>query len=89
LIIYNPTWEEYESAKTKLGLIPVKQYEKHGIQVNNENHGNVVRHDYKITQETWQQSKCLTNSYQVGLRDEQQAIVTMCESRRKLEDDLK
>ena len=95
----NPSQEEYECAKLNFphflnsveehGLIPEEQYEMHGVEVDRDSHGNMVRRDFEITQETRQRSKSLTNSYQVGLRDEQRAIAAMRESRRKSEDDLK
>ena len=95
----NPTVEEYESAKSNFpdfvnaveerGIIPEELYEMHGIDVDKDAHGNTVRRDYEISQETRQRSKCLTNSYQVGLREEHRAIATMRQNRQKSEDSLK
>ena len=95
----NPTQDEYNIAKSNFpdflysveerGLIPEEQYEMRGIQVDKDAHGNEVRRDYEISLETRQRSKCLTNSYQVRLREEQRAIATMRASRQKSEEELK
>ncbi len=89
----NPSLAEYENIKKNMptilhhscefGHISDDIYDKLGIQQDHDKMGREVTRDASISQESYQQTKCLTHKHQIHLHKERLSQNQRIESERK------